>query len=103
MEQILNKLSEIEITAKSIMDDAAYKKQLLSEQMEQEFKEFDAQLDKETEHKIQQIRANLEKEKDAQLSALQKDTEKSLQELDDYFRENHRELAQKIYQKIISL
>jgi hypothetical protein len=103
MEQILSKLSEIEITAKSIMDDAAYKKQRLSDEMEQKFKDFDAQLDKETEHKIQQIRADLEKEKDVQLDALKKDTEQTLADLDSYFQKNHRQLAEELYRKIISL
>ena len=47
MEQILNKLSEIEATANAIMQDAARQKQALSEEAEKQTKEFDASLEKE--------------------------------------------------------
>lgn len=46
MEQILNKLSEIEATANAIMQDAARQKQALSEEAEKQTKEFDASLEK---------------------------------------------------------
>ena len=41
MEQILNKLSEIELTAKRIMEEADETKNALSAEMEQECKAFD--------------------------------------------------------------
>ena len=44
MEQILNKLSEIEATANAIMQDAARQKQALSEEAEKQIKDFDASL-----------------------------------------------------------
>ena len=44
MEQILNKLSEIEATANAIMQDAARQKKALSEEAEKPTKEFDAAL-----------------------------------------------------------
>ena len=52
MEQILNKLSEIEATANAIMQDAARQKQALSEEAEKQTKEFDASLEKETSDEI---------------------------------------------------
>lgn len=103
MEQILSKLSEIETVTKSIMDDAARQKQVLSDEMEQRLKAFDEQLDKETEQRIREIRAGLEKEKDAQLAALRSNTEQALAQLDAYYEQNHTQLAQKIYQEIITL
>ena len=48
MEQILNKLSEIEATANAIMQDAARQKKALSEEAEKQTREFDAALEKET-------------------------------------------------------
>ena len=53
MEQILDKLSEIEITAQRIMEDADKTKAALSAEMEQECRNFDAELEQETNHKIQ--------------------------------------------------
>ena len=46
MEQILRKLSEIEITADEILKDAERKKRALSEETERQCKEFDAVLEK---------------------------------------------------------
>ncbi len=54
MEQIIGKLSEIETTAQSIMNDAAQKKKALSAEMERQSKEFDTQLEKHTEEQIQE-------------------------------------------------
>ena len=56
MEQILNKLSEIEATANAIMQDAVRQKQALSEEAEKQTKEFDASLEKETSDEIRKIR-----------------------------------------------
>ena len=47
MEQILNKLSEIEITAQRIMEDAGRSKAALSAEMEQQCRNFDAELEQE--------------------------------------------------------
>lgn len=63
MEQILNKLSEIELTAKRIMEDADSTKSALSAEMEEKCKEFDAALEQETNTKIQELRSSLEQKK----------------------------------------
>ena len=60
MEQILNKLSEIEITAQRIMEDAGRSKAALSAEMEQQCRNFDAELEQETNRKIQELKDNLE-------------------------------------------
>ena len=48
MEQILNKLSEIELTAQRIMEDCDRQKQQLSEEAEQKCKNYDEQLESRT-------------------------------------------------------
>ena len=48
MEQILQKLSEIEITAQRIMQDADRTKAALSAEMEQQCKDLDLELEQET-------------------------------------------------------
>ena len=55
MEQILNKLSEIEATANAIMQDAARQKQALSEEAEKQIKDFDASLETKTSAEIRKI------------------------------------------------
>ena len=101
MEQILSKLSEIELAAKSIQAEADKTRKVLSEEMEKQSKDFDAVLEKETDQKIQQIRDGLEKEKDKQLTALWKDTEAHLAALDHYFTENHERLSEELFHQIL--
>ena len=82
MEQILNKLSEIELTAKRIMEDADSTKSALSAEMEEKCKEFDAALEQETNTKIQELRSSLEQKKNEELSELRSQMESALCELD---------------------
>ena len=56
MEQILNKLSEIELTAQRIMEDCDRQKQQLSEEAEQKCKNYDEQLETRTAEHIRRIR-----------------------------------------------
>lgn len=101
MEQILSKLSEIETTAKSIQADADKMKTSLSEEAEQQCKDFDAALEQQTASKIQQIRDELEKEKDVQITALKQNTEAHLEALDSYFTANHERLSKELFQRIL--
>ena len=86
MEQILNKLSEIEATANAIMQDAARQKQALSEEAEKQTKEFDASLEKET--RINELRA---------------ETEDQLSRLDAYYEAHHESLCSELFQKITGI
>ena len=96
MEQILNKLSEIEITAQRIMEDAGRSKAALSAEMEQQCRNFDAELEQETNRKIQELKDNLEAQKDQELTSLRHRTEQQLEDLDTYYRQNHQQLAKTI-------
>ena len=78
MEQILQKLSEIEITAQRIMEDAGRSKAALSAEMEQQCRNFDAELEQETNRKIQELKDNLEAQKDQELTSLRHRTEQQL-------------------------
>ena len=82
MEQILQKLSEIEITAQRIMQDADRTKAALSAEMEQQCKDLDLELEQETNRKIQALRDSLESRKDQELTALRQQTEQHLADLD---------------------
>ena len=90
MEQILQKLSEIEITAQRIMEDAGRSKAALSAEMEQQCRNFDAELEQETNRKIQELKDNLEAQKDQELTSLRHRTEQQLEDLDTYYRQNHQ-------------
>lgn len=101
MEQILNKLSEIELTAESIMKDADRNKQALSQEMEKKRQDFDAQIARETNDKIHKIRTDMEKEKDERIAAFRRDTEEALAQLDSYYEKNHDRLSRQLFQQIL--
>lgn len=103
MEQILNKLSEIEATANAIMQDAVQRKQALSEEAEKQTKEFDAALEKETGSEIQKIRDDLAHEKDARIAQLRTETEEQLSRLDSYYEAHHEDLSKELFQKITGI
>ena len=94
MEQILNKLSEIEITAQRIMEDAGRSKAALSAEMEQQCRNFDAELEQETNRKIQA-------QKDQEQTSLRHRTEQQLEDLDTYYRQNHQQLAEDLFQQLL--
>ena len=71
MEQILQKLSEIEITAQRIMQDADRTKAALSAEMDQE------------------------------LTALRQQTEQHLADLDVYYKKNHQQLSEDLFQQLL--
>jgi len=103
MEQILNKLSEIEATANAIIQDAARQKQALSEEAEKQTKEFDASLEKETSDEIRKIREDLAHEKDARINELRAETEDQLSRLDAYYKAHHESLCSELFQKITGI
>ena len=103
MEQILNKLSEIEATANAIKQDAARQKQALSEEAEKQTKEFDASLEKETSDEIRKIREDLAHEKDARINELRAETEDQLSRLDAYYKAHHESLCSELFQKITGI
>lgn len=102
MEEVIQKLSEIEITAKHIMEDAENKKQALTDDMRRQIQDYDKLTEEKASHQIADIRASLEKNKEAQLAKLREHTEEVFTSLDEYYESNHTRLAQEIYQRIIS-
>lgn len=101
MEQVLNKLAEIELTANRIMEEADNRKKALSEDMEKQCREFDKYLTEETTQKIETIRRQLELDKDAQLKALSAQTDSEFKRLDAYYQKYHKQLAEELFRKII--
>ena len=101
MEQILQKLSEIEITAQRIMQDADRTKAALSAEMEQQCKDLDLELEQETNCKIQALRDSPESRKDQELTALRQQTEQHLADLDVYYKKNHQQLSEDLFQQLL--
>ncbi len=103
MEQILNKLSEIEATANAIMQDAARQKQALSEEAEKQTKEFDASLEKRPATKSGRSVKIWPARKTPGSTELRAETEDQLSRLDAYYEANHETLCSELFQKITGI
>lgn len=102
MQLILNKLSEIEMTAQEIMEDALSQKTNLSEETEHACMDFDAAQEKETTRRLQEIRRQLNEDKERQLQALRQSTDNHIASMKTYYEKNHRQLSQEICRQILT-
>ncbi len=103
MENIINKLSEIEAIASRIMDAVEERNQEIAEQKEAERKAFDARLEEETNQKLEEIRRKLEEKKSQELERLQADVEKASRQMEQDFENGQEQIAQEICQRILRM
>ncbi|UWP57983.1 hypothetical protein [Ruminococcus gauvreauii] len=103
METVIKKLSEIEVAAKKIMDNANAELKVLDARMQENSDAFDAQVEADTRRRLGELRENLEKENNAALKKLKDDTEKGLTHLNQYYEEHHEALADEIVKRIIGV
>ena len=89
MDSILNKLTEIESAAVSIVQHAEAEKSILDEKYDEKRRLFDLELEDDLQNKTSQILSSQSDESLAQINALQKE-----------YEENHTLYAQKILRKI---
>lgn len=101
MDSVINKLSEIETAASRILDGASNQKKLLDQQQEERIAEYDRQIEQETAAEIERLRQELSVSRDGALKKLKEDSARTLEELDQYFSDNHQAIAQYLYEKII--
>lgn len=101
MEEVIQKLSEIETTAKGIMKEAEQTKESMTEDMKKKIQEYNQKAEEESSAKIAQMRKSLELRKEEQLTALNQKTQKVLASMDQYYNANHTQLAHDIFSKII--
>lgn len=103
MEQILNKLSEIEATANAIMQDAARQNRLSRKKQKNRRRNSTLHLKKKPADEIRKIREDLAREKDARINELRAETEDQLSRLDAYYEAHHESLCSELFQKITGI
>lgn len=101
MDQIIEKLSEIEIAASRILDSAANQKKVLDEQQEQRIADYDKEIEKSTADKVSALQAELSSRLEKELEKLKSDKEQLSTSLETYYDENHDKISTEIYEKII--
>lgn len=103
MERIAEKLSEIEMTARSIVDGAQEQKHQMEMKMQKQRDTFDADMEKETNEKILKIQSDLATNMENLLKKQEEQNNNEIEALKQDFKEHHSEYAKQILERVIKV
>ena len=103
METIAEKLSEIEMTARSIVDGAQEQKHQMEMQMQKKRDAFDADMEKETNEKILKIQSDLATNMENLLKKQEEQNNNEIEVLKQDFKEHRSEYARQILERVIKV
>ena len=103
MERIAEKLSEIEMTARSIVDGAQEQKQQMEMKMQKQRDTFDADMEKETNEKILKIQSDLATNMENLLKKQEEQNNNEIEVLKQDFKEHRSEYARQILERVIKV
>lgn len=102
MERIAEKLSEIEKTARAIVDNAQEQKAQMEADAEKR-DAFDADMEKETNEKILKIQSDLATNMEKLLKKQEEQNNNEIESLKQDFKEHHSEYAKQILERVIKV
>ena len=103
MERIAEKLSEIEMTARSIVDGAQEQKHQMEMKMQKQRDTFDADMEKETNEKILKIQSHLATNMENLLKKQEEQNNNEIEVLKQDFKEHRSEYARQILERVIKV
>lgn len=103
MERIAEKLSEIEMTARSIVDGAQEQKHQMEMKMQKQRDTFDADMEKETNEKILKIQSYLATNMENLLKKQEEQNNNEIEVLKQDFKEHRSEYARQILERVIKV
>ncbi|MBR9961001.1 hypothetical protein [Anaerostipes sp. Marseille-Q3525] len=103
MERIAEKLSEIEMTARSIVDGAQEQKHQMEMKMQKQRDTFDADMEKETNEKILKIQLDLATNMENLLKKQEEQNNNEIEVLKQDFKEHRSEYARQILERVIKV
>lgn len=103
MERIAEKLSEIEMTARSIVDGAQEQKHQMEMKMQKQRDTFDADMEKETNEKILKIQSDLATNMENLLKKQEEQNNNEIEVLKQDFKEHCSEYARQILERVIKI
>lgn len=101
MDTVINRLSDIEKAAVSVMDGAGERKKQMAREMEKKTAAFDARLEKETQDRISKIRGKMEEELQQELRQQKEDAKAMMARLEEAYEARHEEYAQALFENMI--
>ena len=103
MERIAEKLSEIEMTARSIVDGAQEQQHQMEMKMQKQRDTFDADMEKETNEKILKIQSDLATNMENLLKKQEEQNNNEIEVLKQDFKEHRSEYARQILERVIKV
>ena len=103
MEDIINKLAEIEAAASHSMEDVSEQKKQLAQQYEEAVQQFDFTIDTESQNRSDTIRRELEVQMKQELEKQRNEAEQVLTRLEAYYTKCHTDMAKEIYDRILRM
>ena len=103
MERIAEKLSEIEMKARSIVDGAQEQKHQMEMKMQKQRDTFDADMEKETNEKILKIQSDLATNMENLLKKQEEQNNNEIEVLKQDFKEHRSEYARQILERVIKV
>ena len=103
MERIAEKLSEIEMTARSIVDGAQEQKHQMEMKMQKQRDTFDADMEKETNEKILKIQSDRATNMENLLKKQEEQNNNEIEVLKQDFKEHRSEYARQILERVIKV
>ena len=103
MERIAEKLSEIEMTARSIVDGPQEQKHQMEMKMQKQRDTFDADMEKETNEKILKIQSDLATNMENLLKKQEEQNNNEIEVLKQDFKEHRSEYARQILERVIKV
>ena len=103
MGRIAEKLSEIEMTARSIVDGAQEQKHQMEMKMQKQRDTFDADMEKDTNEKILKIQSDLATNMEKLLKKQEEQNNNEIESLKQDFKEHRSEYARQILERVIKV
>lgn len=97
MDTVIEKISEIESAATSIMNEANERKKAFAKEMEERTAEFDAQLEAKTNKRIESLRASMEITMNNRLEKQRNDSKRVLDAMERRYNENHSQYVEELF------
>lgn len=101
MDTVIEKISEIESAAASIMNDANERKKAFAKDMEERTAAFDAQLEAETSKKIEELQAGMEISMNKRLEKQRSDSQKVLEAMEQRYEDHHTQYVEELFNTMI--
>lgn len=101
MDSVMNKLSDIETKAKTILDEANARKKEISKDFDMKTAAFDQELEASTAKKVADLKSRMEVEMLNKLTEQKSEAQKALEQMETNYKNHHEDYTRQLLQSMI--